>query len=81
MYLPLFVGVLCWSLFGMHLFMSIVFSKHHDEEDRAGCFVFLVSPAKHVRHIEIMTPSSLASSLASSSASAALHFWFPINTF
>ena len=24
MYLTLFVGVLCWSLFGMHCFMSIL---------------------------------------------------------
>ena len=43
MYLPLFVGVLCWSLFGMHYFMSIlVLQSYLDEEERACCFAFIV---------------------------------------
>ena len=37
MYLPLFVGVLCWSLFGMHYFFNDL-----DEEERAGFFALIV---------------------------------------
>ena len=39
MYLPLFVGVLCWSLFGMHYFMSFQFCNHLDGEERAYCLL------------------------------------------
>ena len=43
MYRPLIVGLLCWSLFGYALpcvFSS--FCRHLDEEERAGCFAFIV---------------------------------------
>ena len=42
MYFPLFVGVLCLSLFGMHNFVSIIVRNHFEEEERAGCFAFVV---------------------------------------
>ena len=42
MYFPLFVGVLCLSLFGMHYFVSFLVCNHLKEEERAGCFGFVV---------------------------------------
>ena len=42
MYFPLFVGVLCLSLFGMHYFVSFLVYNHLEEEERAGCFAFVV---------------------------------------
>ena len=39
-----------------------------------GC-CFIVSPAKHCRHIGIMTLAALSSS------SALSHFWFPIDNY
>ena len=38
MYFPLFVGVLCLSLFCYALRVSI----HLEEEEKAGCFAFIV---------------------------------------
>ena len=38
MYLPLFVGILCWSLF----LCPFKFCNHHDEEERTGCLAFIV---------------------------------------
>ena len=43
MYLPLFAGVLCWSLFWyalLYVFSSFI--NHLDEEERAGFFAFIV---------------------------------------
>ena len=41
MYLTLFVGVLCWSLFLVHIpLCRFYFSNHLDEEKRAGYFAF-----------------------------------------
>ena len=40
-----------------------------------------VSPAKHGRHIGIMTPSQSTSTSSSSLLSSASHFCFPINNF
>ena len=42
MYFPLFVGVLCLSLFGMHYFVSFLVCNHLEEEERTGCFAFCV---------------------------------------
>ena len=36
------MGVLCLSLFGMHNFVSFLVCNHHEEEERAGCFAFVV---------------------------------------
>ena len=41
MYLQLFVGVLCWSLFWKAL-LYVLSKLHLDEEERAGCFAFIV---------------------------------------
>ena len=38
----LFVGVLCLSLFGMHYIVSFLVFNHLEEEERAGCFAFVV---------------------------------------
>ena len=35
MYLVLFVGVLCWSVFGMHYFMSFLVLHHLEGAERA----------------------------------------------
>ena len=42
MHHPLFVGDLCCLCFLMHYFVSFKFFNHLDEEERAGCFVFIV---------------------------------------
>ena len=44
MYLPLFVGVLCWSLFLVCTTLCpFSFCRNHlEEEERAGCFAFIV---------------------------------------
>ena len=42
MYFPLFVEILCFSLFGMHYFVSFLVCNHLGEEERAGCFAFFV---------------------------------------
>ena len=36
------MGVLCLSLFGMHYFVSFLVCNHLEEEERAGCFAFVV---------------------------------------
>ena len=41
MYLPLFVGVLCWSLFWYALLYALP-SFANDKEERADCFDFIV---------------------------------------
>ena len=41
MYFPLFVGILCFSLFGIHYFVSFLVCNHLEEEERAVCFAFL----------------------------------------
>ena len=39
----LFVGVLCWSLFWyVSLYVLSSFEIHLNEEERAGCFAFVV---------------------------------------
>ena len=38
----LFVEVLCLSLFSMHYIVSFLVLNHLEEEERAGCFVFVV---------------------------------------
>ena len=38
----LFVKVLCLSLFGMHYIVSFLVFNHLKEEERAGCFAFVV---------------------------------------
>ena len=38
----LFVEVLCLSLFGMHYIVSFLVFNHLEEEERAGCFAFVV---------------------------------------
>ena len=38
-YLILFRGIMCWSLFVMHY---CVFCNHLEEEERAGCFALIV---------------------------------------
>ena len=47
MYFPLFAGFLCLSLFGMHYFLSFLVCNHLEEEERAGCFVFVVLRMSH----------------------------------
>ena len=43
MYLLLFVGVLCWSLFDVHYLLSfLLLQSDLDEEERAGCLAFNV---------------------------------------
>ena len=39
MYLPLFVGVLCW----VFVFLCITFCHHFDEKERDGCFALVAS--------------------------------------
>ena len=41
-YFPLFVEVLCLSLFGMHYIVSFLVCNHYEEEERAGCLAFVV---------------------------------------
>ena len=41
MYFPLFVGVLCLSLF-CYALLCVHSSLHHEKKDRAGCFAFNV---------------------------------------
>ena len=44
MYFPLFVGVLCLSLFcfALHYVHSSFFCNHLEEEEKAGCFTSIV---------------------------------------
>ena len=37
-------GSVIFLCFGMHYFVSFVFCNHLEEEERAGCFVFIVFP-------------------------------------
>ena len=43
--------------------------------------IIFVSPAKHGRHIGIMSPSAAAASSASLLSAALLHFWFQIDNY
>ena len=38
----LFVEVLCLSLFGMHYIVSFLVFTYLEEEEKAGCFAFVV---------------------------------------